>query len=206
MTLVALGLAVAGHAAQATTYYSVQTDITGAQTGIDSASTSTWSFTTGQGWSFGGGSFEMKTGSQTSANITLSVYEGTNFTGPSVGSISMTTSEFCGGSAPCQSFAVRSFTFTNALVLEANKTYFVDLTSTAGTSGSQQYFIKGTNSSLSFVDDNGDPIPSGYITSITDSGGNTTTTAPPTPAPEPATFGIVALGTMGLAALRRRRR
>jgi hypothetical protein len=166
--------------ANAGVYYSVETSIQGGQTGINAAATSSWSFAVGSAWSFGGGTFTMKSGSSATLPITLSVYSGANF-GTLVASLSLTNTAFCaqlGGG--CQSFGAVQFLFPTPLVLAAQTTYYIDLASQAGTAGSQQYFIKGASSTLSFVDSNNNPIPAQDLI-------NTSNTVP-----EPATIGVVA--------------
>jgi hypothetical protein len=166
--------------ARAGVYYSVETGIQGGQTGIDSAATSTWSFAVGSAWSFGGGTFMMKSGSSTNAPITLSVYSGTN-SGTAVASLSLTNAAFCAQlGSNCQSFGAVNFQFSSPLALAAQTTYYIDLTSTAGTTGSQQYFIKGASSTLSFVDSSNNPIPAQDLVTTSN------------PVPEPAPIGIVA--------------
>lgn len=161
-----LAAAGAAPARAAPTYFAVQTGMSGGQTGIDAVSTSSWNFTTGPSWVFGGGTFEMKTGSSTSAEITLSIRQGTNSAGAEVGSITYTRAQFGavhGGNS--QSFAPVAFLFATPLALQAGAQYFVALTSNAGTNGAQQYFIKGQTSTLRFEDEGGGAMPMGLITS-----------------------------------------
>lgn len=189
-----LAALTAATSARAATFFSVQTGIQGAQTQIDVNHTSTWSFTTGAAWSFGGGTFEMKAGPQTSANITLSIFEGTNFSAPAFGTINLTSAGFCGQLGNCQQFGAVSFLFGTALALKENTTYFVDLTSTAVDNASRQYFIKGTSSALRFVDADGNPMPTTFLAS--DAGS----------VPEPVGLAVLGLGVaLGAARVRKAR-
>lgn len=198
-----IGLAVIGlmtlaaASARANEYFALQTNISGAQTQIDSTHTSTWGFTTGLAWDFGGGTFVMKKGTSASADVVLSIYQGTN-SGTPVGTVAVPSTGFT------QSFGNVQFLFSTPLALQANSQYYVDLTSTASGQGSTQYFIKGANSSLTFVDSNNNPIPSGYVTSVTDTSGNTTSTVPGLPEPASVSLIAVALGGTGVARAFRR--
>jgi hypothetical protein len=144
-------------------YFAIQTDITGAQTQIDVGHTTTWTISTGAAWSFGGGTFTMKEGSNTTAPVRLSVHEGTNNTGPLVASIELTNAAFCAQVTQCQQFNEIDFLFGTPATLDAYKTYFLNLTSTAGDRANQQYFIKGASADLTFVDGNGTAIPANHF-------------------------------------------
>lgn len=199
-----LGLmTLAASSARANEYFALQTSISGAQTQIDSLHTSTWAFTTGLAWDFGGGTFVMKKGPSSAADVVLSIYQGTNFdAGSLVGSVSVTSSAFT------QSFANVQFLFGTALALAPSSHFYVDLTSTANDTANVQYFIKGANSSLTFVDSNNNVIPAGYVTSVTDTSGTTTSGVPAPPVPEPVSISLmgVALGGLGVARVFRRNR
>ena len=199
MLLLALGHANAGAVCSTGTsvYCAIQTNIQGAQTGIDAMDSSMWTFTVGTSWDFGGGTFTMKAGSSvakpssTNPPIVLSVYSGTNF-GTLVGSTSLSPTQFCGQLGSCQSFGAVQFAFATPLALSANTAYFADLSSSTGTSGSDQYFIKGTSSTLAFVDSNNNPIPAQDLITTTSS------------VPEPTTLAMTALAIGGCALARRR--
>lgn len=193
IALALIGMALSASAASANEYFAVQTGITGAQTQIDTGHTSTWGFYTGLAWEFGGGTFVMKRGPSSSADVTLSIYADTNYTGTLVGSISLNPSAFT------QSFAAVQFLFNTPLTLAANTQYYVDLTSTAADTANVQYFIKGANSTLSFVDSNNNPIPSEYVVNVTDSSGTTTQGVPAIPEPFSISLLAVMLGGLGLA-------
>lgn len=194
--LTAAVLAAATAPAEAAVYYALQTGQSGGQTQIDEAHTSSWTFSTGANWEFGGGTFTMKEGPATVLDISLSVYLGADATGPLVAVKTFTNAEFCvvhGGN--CQSFAPVAFIFATPLSLSANQTYHVTLTSPALDRANNQYFIKGSDPTLTFVNDLGDPIPDGYVTI-----GNP---PPPPPAvPEPLPITLLATGLLGLALLR----
>lgn len=199
-----LGLmTLAASSARANEYFALQTSISGAQTQIDTLHTSTWAFTTGLAWDFGGGTFVMKKGPSSAADVVLSIYQSTNFdAGSLVGSVSVTSSAFT------QAFANVQFLFGTALALAPNSQFYVDLTSTANDTANVQYFIKGANSSLTFVDSNNNVIPAGYVTSVTDTSGTTTSGVPAPPVPEPVSLSLmgVALGGLGVARVFRRNR
>jgi hypothetical protein len=144
-------------------YFAIQTDITGAQTQIDATHSTTWTISTGAAWSFGGGTFTMKEGSNATAPVRLSVYEGTNFTGRLVANIELTNAAFCAQVANCQQFNEIDFLFGTPATLDAYKTYFLNLTSAANDRANQQYFIKGASAALNFVDATGVTIPAGYF-------------------------------------------
>ena len=98
-----------------------------------------------------------------------------------------------------------SFLFGPAVTLNSNTTYFVNLTSPADTNGSNQYFIKGNTSTLSFFDSAssaGNPIPSGNVTNV-----STTATSVPTTTsvPEPVSIALLGAGLTGLGVVRLRR-
>jgi PEP-CTERM motif len=188
--LIVTGLLASEARAVPTTYY-LTTGQSGAQTSIDAAASTTWSFTATSNWLLGGGNFVMKDGSTTSADITLSVYLGTNSGGTLVTTFDYSMAGFCtahGGN--CQSFKSTSFLFPSAVSIIQGDTYYIALTSTALTTGTGQYFIKGLNS-VSIVDSNNDPLPGQTLTVVTS-------------APEPTTLALMGTALLGLRALRRR--
>ena len=108
-------------------------------------------------WDLGGGNFDMKDGSGTVADITLSLWDG-GLGGTEVASVTWTNTQFCANKAAqgdnCQQFngsdPVPLYFTDNGLAtgalqpytLQAGHSYLVELTSNADTIGSVQYFIK----------------------------------------------------------------
>ena len=171
----------------------VQTGQTNAQTQIDLNHSSTWQFTPVQQFTFSGGRFTMKDGSQTFATISLSVYEGLGTNGVLLAQVTQTNAEFCAGTTNCQNFSLHIFNL-GSVAMQVGRNYFIALTSTAAADKqSEAYFIKGPNQ-ISFVDPNGNPYvpPPAYFGSV----------------PEPGMAGLLGLsGAMiGLVAYRRNRR
>ena len=88
----------------ATPIYYLQTGQTGAQTQIDVNHTSTWLLTPNIDFDLGGGLFVMKDGSNTSARVTLSIYQGNDDNGPLLGSAWLTHADFCTQVTNCGQF------------------------------------------------------------------------------------------------------
>ncbi len=192
-TLIA-SIAVTTVPAHADTYY-VYTGQSNAQTQIDVNHTSSWTFTTGNvPYALGGGNFTLKEGPQTTANITLSLYQGSSAAGTLVSQISLTNTQFDALYAPpvtnpaqnTQSFTLVPIHFAAPFTLAANSQYFLALTSTAVDSQSRAYFIKGYDT-FSITTPDGQPTP------------------PDVQIPEPAATGLLMVGLAGLAAARRQR-
>ncbi len=103
----------------------------------------------------------MKDGTSTTANVVLSLYQGTSASGTLLGSLNLTHTAFC--SAPvsavpvanCGQFNDRKFQFSPTILLTAGTTYFVTLTSTAPDVQSEAYFIK--SGGQTFFDASGNP-------------------------------------------------
>lgn len=152
-----------GPAAHATvvTYY-LATGHTNAQTQIDETHSSTWSFTAGPGWAFGGGDFDMKAGPHTSASIRLSLYHGIDTSGTALAELDLSKAAFCashGGN--CQSFEDTPFHFASPVALASGDTYTATLTSSADDAQSKAYFIKGAGAA-GLLDANGNtPVVTG---------------------------------------------
>jgi len=172
-----LGVSLLASLCNAAPTYYLATDQTGGQTQIDINHTSTWLLEPNVDFSFGGGLFTMKAGNNASAFVTLSLYEGTDASGPLLGSAALTNAVFCGQVGNCGSFDKHTFSFANPILLDSNLSYFARLTSNATDVQSKAYFIK----SGSFISDvNGNaiiPQPIGDVAT-----------------PEPATIGLLALG------------
>src|SRR4051794_12147606 len=80
--------------APAPVYY-LTTGHTGAQTQIDLNHSTTWSLIAALAWSLGGGDFPMKDGTSSTADVTLSAYDGTGATGSLEPSLPLSNSNFC---------------------------------------------------------------------------------------------------------------
>lgn len=132
--------------ALASPIYFLKTDITGAQTQIDTNHTSTWLLTPNTPFDLGGGLFEMKDGPSTAADVVLSLYQGSNNAGTLLGQVILTNTAFCAQVANCQAFNTHSFLFTSPIALSAGTTYFAALTSVAPDTQSTAYFIKAQRS------------------------------------------------------------
>ncbi len=163
----------------------VSTGHTGAQVQCDIAHTQHWTYSVSQDVTdITGALLTMKGGSQTTASITFTIFEGDYSafgTAPSLLTCTL------GRDAFSQSFDWVEF-FGAPISLFANHTYTAVLYSNAPDVQSEAYFIKGgSDTPLKFVDSTGTPV---------DNGGSIT---PPVPAP-----GAIAL--LGLAGFARRRR
>ena len=181
MALKVLGLfALVVSLCGASPIYYLETGQTGAQTQIDVNHTSTWSFTPNISFDFGGGLFVMKDGSKTSAQLALSLFQGSDATGPLLGSAGLTHTEFCAEVTNCGQFKYHQFFLDTPIPLVSGMTYFAALTSAAADVQNQAYFIK----SDTFVSDqNGtaiDPQPIGSNAS----------------APEPDSIVLMGLGLL----------
>lgn len=179
-----LGLLLASPGFSATFF--LTTDQTGANTTIDLAHSSTWLLVPNTPFDLGGGNFELKRGPATDKDIVLSLYQGTDATGPLLAQA--TVSFTVVGQGP--GYVPYDFLFTSAVPLLSGTSYFATLTSDAGTPGNQQYFVKDGGAVI--VDDNGDPVSPDPI------GGTVT--------PEPSTFALLGMALVGAGAYRRIRR
>jgi hypothetical protein len=183
------GLSLLASLCSAAPVYYVATDQTGGQTQIDVNHSSSWLLEPNVDFSLAGGLLTMKAGNNASATLTFSLYEGSDATGPLLGSAILTNAIFCGQVGNCGSFNEHTFSFASPILLDSNLSYFARLTSTAPDVQSKAYFIK----SGSFISDgNGKaliPQPIGDVAT-----------------PEPATIGLFALGfgLMGVSRIRRK--
>ena len=164
----------------------------------------------GLAFALGGGNFDMKEGTGTTGDITLSLWQG-GLGGTEVAWVTWTAAEFCAYKAslsdncqqlvaadPVPLYFTDDHTAPSALFpTDSNATgtvtpyslilgdsYLAVLTSDASTQGSVQYFIKGPNQ-LTVADSTGTPLP------------------PPPDTPEPGTWLTMstglALSLIGLA-------
>ncbi|MCE9588381.1 MAG: hypothetical protein K8R57_08720 [Verrucomicrobia bacterium] len=176
----------------------IATDITGANTTIDTNHLSSWIFIANTDVNIWGGDFVMKSGSSTVADLTFSLYYGALtptdlFSGSNsaalITNITLSNAQFNIQNPPQgQSYNPVIFQFTNSsgsnapVALSNGVTYTAALTSPAGTQGSDQYFIKDGLALLSTTN-----IPPVLDTNtITD-------------IPEPAPYAFMGLGALILA-------
>jgi hypothetical protein len=196
-------------AAQAAVVY-VNTGQPNANTTVDTAHTSYWNLQTGNNpFQLGGGVFELKRGNSASAPIVLTLYIGTNLSiGAVVATRTVYTPEFDvlqGNNATYSptniyfgtegdhdsNLATPDQLITAApLTLLANTNYYLALSSTTGTSGSEQYFIKSTNDQFVYVNDGGQQVDPNSGTVVE--------------TPEPTSMLLLMAGLAGLGAARRR--
>ena len=167
--------------ASAETYY-VYTGQTGAQTQIDVNHTSTWSLAPASTFLFGGGIFNIKEGSATTANITLSLYLGVDASGTLLNSVTLGPGSFT------QSFTSTNFFFASPVALTGGTNYFAALTSSAVDAQSTAYFIKGAGNVTFPADATGNPVPN-----------------PVNSTPEPGSWVLFSSGLGGLLYFARRR-
>src|SRR5687767_575412 len=125
--------------------YTIYTGQTGAQTQLDINHYSAWYISVKSGTvSLGGGNFQMKKGSASSAVVTLTVYRG----GPGgtvLASVSQPASAFTGN------FGTVLFTLSSPVSLNVG-TYYAALTSSANDVQSEAFFIKQPDSAILSLD------------------------------------------------------
>jgi len=128
---------------EAATIVYLATDQVGAQTQIDVLHTSSWSFSPTTPISLAGGIFDLKDGSSTTADITFSLYRGTDATGTLLGQVTLSITTFCAQVSKCGTFDYHDFFFTTPIALTTGVNYFATLTSQASPNQqSAAYFIK----------------------------------------------------------------
>lgn len=147
--------------------YFIATSQKGAQTQIDTAHSSTWLMTAREGFWLSGALITMKSGPNTSADVTLMLYEGSEAS-EALDQATLTPDEFCAQVASCGSFANREFTFEYGVQITQGRTYVAKLTSQATDAQNEAYFIKSTDFFVS--DENGtrivpQPIVTGALAS-----------------------------------------
>src|SRR5438128_1265542 len=126
--------------------YYIYTGQSSAQTQIDTSHTSSWYLHVVSGpLSLGGGNFTMKEGSSATADVTLTLYQGSSTSGTVLATVTKTASSFTGQFNPVD------FSFSSVQSL-ATGNYYVTLTSTAPNTQSQAFFIKGANGAIISLD------------------------------------------------------
>lgn len=174
----------------------VQTGIQGSQTSLDILRSYAWNFTVASPMTFDSvtATFQLKRGSSTTAPAVMTLWStGSSFdiaTGTSVGEYTLAS-----GSAT-QSFAPYDF-FVDTTSTQLYGYYSLALTSTAPTPSSQAWFIKGTTSSLQFLDGSGNTV-----SGISDNG----EVLPVVPEPSSSALLGSFAATAAVVVIRRRRR
>ena len=126
--------------------YFIYTGQSSAQTQIDTSHTSSWYLHVVSGpLSLGGGNFTMKEGSSATADVTLTLYQGSSTSGTVLATVTRAASSFTGQFNPVD------FSFSSVQSL-ATGNYYVTLTSTAPNTQSQAFFIKGANGAIISLD------------------------------------------------------
>lgn len=195
-----IALAAAMPASAATIY--VTTGDANANDPVSTDNPRLWSFSVpaASGWSFGGGFFNMKVGSQSSidypnAFVKIDLYLA-SAPATSLGSFAYSTinafetSPYFGGVSGYRDNI--PFQFTTPVVLVDGAIYNVVMSSDVPTGGSTQFFIK-TNGTLDVITDTNALPPTIEVPPTTDT-------------PEPASALALATGLMALGAVRRRKR
>ena len=140
-------LAVGSSPAFAQSTYFLFLDQAGANTGVDENFTSSWHIIVagGASFSFGGGKFAMKKGNSSTADVVLTLYEGSNTSGTVLASKTLTVASFT------NKFEEVPFVFSSVQTLNSGR-YYVTLTSTALDSGNTTYFVKGVQDAIVSID------------------------------------------------------
>lgn len=186
--LALLGLSCLPSAATAGPIYYFVTGQAGTQTQLDINHTTSWSFTATSAWTLGGGDLTMKSGSSTSANVVLSLYQGSSSAGTLLDRFTLTNAAFCTlHTGNCGSFSSTPFHFAVPDTLTTGLNYYMALTSDSNDVQSQAYFIKDPGT-VTISDVTGTPLPNQTISSA----------AAPISVPEPPSLAIVVTLLAGL--------
>lgn len=106
----------------------------------------------------------MKDGSNTTASVALSLYQGNNATGTLIDSLTLTNSAFCTlHTGNCDSFNSTPFQFATPDTLTSGLNYYLALTSSSSDAQSQAYFIKDPGT-VTTKDSTGAPLPNQTVT------------------------------------------
>lgn len=180
-----------GFAANAAVLIAV--DNTGANLPVDSASSRTWNFTILQSVTVAWSEFSVKAGNSTVDPLVYTLYNNFGGTGDVIHTMNITAAEAGGQYEPASILDFADITLNPG-------NYSVTMTSTTGTNGNFQYFMKGGVLRL-YNTSNRTELSSSNYTADPNTNGTATTT--PTTVPEPSSLSVLAL--TGLLALRRRR-
>jgi len=213
----AMALAMASMVRAADPIYFVTTDITGAQTQIDTNHMSSWVVNVNSNVDVVGGKFVMKDGSQTVGSLTFSIYAG-GLTDAQVNSgsynplasITLSNADFDAQVNNGQTFALHTFNFGSVLTLLGGNTYTAALTSAVPDVQAKAYFIKG-GTQVMLVDSVTGATNTNALSLTGGTGAiNNTDTNPvvssPAGVPEPSTYALFGLGAVVLVIAARRKR
>ena len=141
-------------------------------------------------WDLGGGNFTIKSNGPT-ADITLSLFDGTVTGAPGALGGTLVASTTVLGSSVTSTYTPTDFLFSGPVTLLTGHHYIAILSSTTGTNGADQYFIKG--------------IDTLSIQSTTTGGGDTEILSDPEAVPEPGTWMMMTSGIALVGLFRKRR-
>lgn len=187
--------------------YFVSTDITGAQTQIDTNHLSSWIVGVNNDVNVTGGQFVMKDGSQTSGSLTFSIYLGAlsetdiqSGTNTPFSSITLSNAEFDAQVNNGQTFSIHTFNFASVVTLVAGNTYTAALTSDVPDVQSRAYFIKG-GTQVWLVDSATGATNTSSLTLTGGTGAVTNVSA----VPEPSSYALFGFGGLAIVVAWRRR-